>query len=473
MTGQGISIPPDVADLRIRKLEAKYDLLQYKVDGWCVWPVLRFGVSMALQNIPLSQTASLENWQLFPIAMGDIVRLIAPRKARYFVVTLSSSRSEQIDGRYKDIYFDDLLSNVGSYFKIEKLNSPSFWPRNKTALIQSNLTSTAFRILVVLLRKVGRRVDPIINIANNLSACLRQELELVAFTPNQIAKSLLSFYWSKKLYTWLLRRVRPAYVFSVDGYGEHSIMAAAKELGIQVIEFQHGFLDRHHSGYSWTSYALPYKARMPIPNQIFLYGEHWQQELAINGFWQNELHSVGSLRLDQYRQNTNKSENGECTLVLTTQGIDVEKVIGFIADFLKLAEGRLPLRLNIKLHPGYEANKEVYEVAFQNDKRVRVILGSEQPSTFQLLTKTHFHLSISSTCHYEALGLGVPTIILPFATHEIILPLYQAGHAFLAQTPQNLLDIIFQWRNCTVPIELSTFYFEPGALENMKSVLSG
>jgi hypothetical protein len=66
------------------------------------------------------------------------------------------------------------------------------------------------------------------------------------------------------------------------------------------------------------------------------------------------------------------------------------------------------------------------------------------------------------------LGLGVPTIILPFATYETVLSLHEMGHAFLASTPTELLDILFKWKGRGVPNEVGELYFKKGALENMK-----
>jgi hypothetical protein len=120
------------------------------------------------------------------------------------------------------------------------------------------------------------------------------------------------------------------------------------------------------------------------------------------------------------------------------------------------------------LHPVYETSKTLYEGAFKDDPRVQVLLGNEDPSTFDLLTLVDFHLSISSTCHYDALGLGVPTIILPFATYENVLSLHELGDAFLARTPTELLDILLRWKGREVPNEVGEFYFKKGALENMK-----
>lgn len=463
----------DPIDERVRQMEVKYDLLQYKVDGWCIWPLLRFSVYMELSNLPLATKDELRHSEKMALAVKDIPSLISLRKARYFVKTYSSARAEQEGALYKDIFFDDLLMDVGSYVKLEAVNNKVFVPRSRAALIKSDMTSMPFSLFASLPVRAGVPRD-ISGLSKRLSACLQQEPGLEAFTPHRVTRTLLYFYWFKKLYAWLLSRVSPEYVLVADAI-ECVITAAAKEQGIKVIEFQHGFLDRHHPAYSWSAYALPYKTSMPLPDRIFVYGAHWKRELEASGFWDEEPCPVGSVRLDQYRKRraihkaTNKDDR--CTIVLTTQGIDMERLIALVVDFLKIAERQLEFRLYLKLHPVYETGKALYDAAFQADERVRVILGNEPPSTFELLACADVHASISSTCHYEALGLGVPTVILPLATHEIILPLYEAGHAFLAQTPQDWLDIILQCRHYEVPDDIGEWYFKPGALENIKRQL--
>jgi len=169
---------------------------------------------------------------------------------------------------------------------------------------------------------------------------------------------LRRFYWSKRLYRQLLRRIRPRYLLLITAYFNYPIVAAAKELGITVVEFQHGVIDRHHSGYSWTAYARPYKAAMPIPDRLFLYGRFWQDELAANGFWDRELRPVGSLRMDQYCQAQIERPAREKLFVVTTQNIDADPLIAFLKDFVALARERLAFRLVIKLHPGeYDKNR--------------------------------------------------------------------------------------------------------------------
>jgi len=468
----GSAINPAVVNDRLHQIEIKHDLLRFKIDGWCVWPLFRFDVAIALQNLSFCSSHGAPLKGRYFLAAKDLFRLARLTRARFVAKTYSSARAEKQNGLYKDIYFDDLLSEMGHYFKIESINNQDFLSQNRMALLKTDMTTLA---LEMFLRRLGRMSRPgsILKISEELSSCLRQESRLEDFSSEKIASCLANFYWAKKFYRWLLGKINPQYLFTAD-FGETGIVAAAKELGIKVIEFQHGITDRNTYGYSWSSYALPYKKAMPVADQLFLYGNYWADELRASGFWDEELRSVGSLRLDAYRNLGRENRNREDAhnLLLTMQGSNIEKVLTFISEFTALAKGKIDFRLFIKLHPLYEKNKKTYLEVFQNDPNVQVLLGNENPSTFELLSRANLHVSVYSACHYEALALGVPTVILPFAGSEHVLHLHETGQAFLAKTPQELLEIVLKAKDQRAPEEVGEYYFKLGALENMKAELN-
>jgi hypothetical protein len=161
-----------------------------------------------------------------------------------------------------------------------------------------------------------------------------------------------------------------------------------------------------------------------------------------------------------------------CSVLFTTQGLDVAGVTAFLAEFLARATPRVPVRLTVKLHPLYDTDPAVYLNALSAFRdRVDVVAGNEGASTFELLRRSHLHLSISSACHYDAIGLGVPTVILPFQSHEIALPLQAAGHAHLARTPQDLAELVAARPSLSVSAEVSEYYFKAGALANILTEL--
>ena len=463
-----------IANDKLHDLEAKVNMMQYQIDGWCVYPVIRFFLYMALVNLPLSRSSKDQNLAWFPqvlIAGTDILKSFSLPRARYAVFVQSSNRSELEEEHYKDVYFDDLLKEMGGFIKIEKIVNKEYVTRGKRALIKSDITSTYIRLFT---RLISRFYQPVIlkDLMREVSQELVNHLSLDNLTAQRISNQILYFYWSKKLFNSLLKKTGARILLLTTAYMNHSLVAAAKELGMHVVEFQHGLIDRYHSGYSWDRNAREYKSIMPIPDQIFLYGDYWRNEIMANGFWEAELTSVGSLRIDQYRRlGPGMEKYPEFTLVVTTQSIDTAKIIQFFAELLQLIHPSRPFRLIFKLHPG-ETNKSEFNHAFKDDPRVNILLSSEGPSTFELLVRSQLHASIYSTCHYEAVGLGTPTVILPFTDHQTIIELYQAGHAYLTHTPYDLFELVNNFKPSSVPPKVSHFYFMPNSLQNMLEKLN-
>ena len=453
----------------LQMIEAKHDLLQHRLDGWSAWCALRFPIQLALVQrgtVPVSRVPHHARLRLLGREALPLIRL---RRARHVVKTFSSGLVEREGTRYKDVWFDDLIREIGSAFKIEQVNSPMFLPRRASAAVPSDLTTSGIEFLASVLLRTWRprRVSLV---AGEIVRVLQQEIGSDAFAGEWVERRLRHFLVLKGLYLRLFGRIRPSYLLVADP-GEQASIAAAKEAGATAIELQHGgTTDRFHSGYSWTRYAIPHRNHMPIPDRLFLFGEHTRCEIDQHGFWGDAIRVVGCPRVDQYRSRRTGPAAAIPTILLTT-GASVEETVAFVAEFLR-AMPRRELRLVVKLHPVYERGPEAYEAAFGEDDRVQVILGSEDPSTFELLTQANLHLSVSSSCHYDSLGVGVPTVILGLPTHEIVMPLHEAGHALLARTPADLGGIVGGWRGLQVPEVVSSHYFRPGAIANMKEELA-
>jgi hypothetical protein len=463
---------------RLRELEAKYDLFRYTVDGYSAWRLLRFGgVAVSLQALPFQKQVVSSEWRrfgklVFP-GILDLPAFLFPKRARYVVKTFSSALSEKENGYWKDVYFDDLLKELGNCFKIEVQNNPLFIDRRKTALIPITISGSTIVLLSAIFTKVLRHAG-ISQVASRIAADLQDEPDLHFLNAHIIADRLYYFYWSKRMYKWLLMRIRPEFVFVADT-AEYAIWSAAKELGIKTVEFQHGIFSSNHPD-ALPGLALPYKSALIVPDKIFLYGDFWKREHEANGFYGQELCVVGNIRIDQYRKiraayRGKNRDDATCCIVLTTQGFAVKQLISFVSQFIDLAEGQLNYKLYIKLHPIYDRDRSIYDTVFASNDRVKVISGTDKPSTFDLLTRADLHLSISSACHYDALGLGVPTIVLALPNHEIVLNLVETGHAKLAHNPQDLFDIAMKWPDYSVPYDISSYYFKPDALNNIKRVL--
>jgi len=455
-------------DTRFRQIESTADLLHFQVDGWCIWPLLHFTLYYRFISPPSNPTAAFNQVALrerLSLALNDFARMLFLPSVKYVIMVQSSNRAEQVGGLYKDIYFDDILPELKSIFKIENLVNLHYAPRMQAALIPSAMTTMGIKMLTGGFMKMGLPVR-FARTAVDLSRAIIKNYALEEYSPARLQLAFKNFYWSKRLYRNILQRIRPRALLLTTAVEYISLVAAAKELGIRVIEFQHGLINRHHTAYSWTKYALPYKKHMPLPDQIFVYGDYWRDELVANGFWDEEIRSVGSLRIDQYRQQPRRQESTPFTILITTQNEDTTKLVRFLDEFLDIAKERLCLRLVVKLHPA-EGDKNNYRILTKHGDLVTILLGSESPSTFSLLNQSNLHISIYSTCHYEALGLGVPTAILPLYKHEMVLHLVETGHAYLIQSPTELLNAIEEKRFQPIMAQIGDRFFKQNAKANI------
>ena len=467
------SLTEQEAAERIRQFEQEHELFKLKIDGVSAWRLLRFWVSMQLIIHPEDAKPQSDNKKRLLRGLQELPGYFFPKRARFLMDTSSSLRIEKEGDLYKDVFFDDLILDLGDSFKLERVNSEAFHALNNQALVKCDLTATPLELLTGFLNRFTRRRTEIETAARQLRDSIQHGLGL-AVTEEKISRELHYFYWSRRVYRRLLEKIQPQAVL-ISNTNEFAMLAAARDLGIRSFELQHGIFSRNHPD-ALSAEAKPYKDTLLIPDHILLFGEYWQQELAANGFYDDELLPVGSARMDKYRQQrvtTRRTADGPLKMVFTTQGLVVSEVAAYLREFFARAdEAGIDFDLTIKLHPVYDPSPEPYRQVLGKDDRVRIVLGTEMPSTFTLLSQADLHLSIASACHYDALGLGVPTVVLPLNGYTVVKKLIELGHAPAARSPQELVDLLAHLKNHPVPLAVQEMYFKSGALENIQRAIT-
>jgi hypothetical protein len=453
---------------RFLDVEARRRLLEYSVDGWSVWPLLRKAVFDRLSPNRRTGNQRTRARPLWSQVLRDTIGLFHLRNTGVLVKTYTSGLLDEADGgRLRDIWFDDLVLGRSDAMKIEEINNRSLLPVRSRALNPSAFTTTLFDLLS---RGVAPRLNwspEIDKTSGELSEVIAAELG-VTFPSTAVRSVLAHFALQRRLYSMLLRRVKPHTVIVVD-FGEYGLVAAARALGIRVFEMQHGIADRYHPAYTWGPHATPYRDRMPIADRMLLFGEFWKQELSHSDFWSGCLDVVGSSRCDRYRAIPRTSGTGPYRVLVTADGVESTETIRLLKEFLSAAEG-VELEVIIKLHPILRESDEPIRRAFSGEARVSTRAATEGDSTFRLLRAVDLHVSISSASHYDALGLGTPTAILKAANYGVVAHLVELGHASLVTEGGQLVERL-KARSSPVPREVSEFYFRSGAVNNISRVI--
>ena len=215
-------------------------------------------------------------------------------------------------------------------------------------------------------------------------------------------------------------------------------------------------------------------AELLLPDRVALYGDYWLSRQAGSALGKaGRLLSAGSSVIEKFRarRETEFSPAKDCPqMVVTTQWIDRDALIEFLSRFLTLfAE---PCVLTVKLHPAYDSSYGLYIKMLGDDSRVRIVNGRDDPNTYELIARSDLHLSIASACHYDALGIGTPTVVIGLAGYPLVQDLLDAGDALFAGSPEALAEIVSQRSWKAVSPAVSSRYYRHEFVQNLLPLIA-
>lgn len=424
---------------RMRAFEDETNIFNLRLGTIPIWQVLRSSVAYTVQKLPLEKPR-LPRALLWSAWLQGLApwSLLALGPARYVAYGFYSGFRLLENGKYEDVWYDVLLSKVPGGRKLVRINAAGYEKRLNRAHFRPNYNVSFFAPVAGLLARLfpyQKNHPHYAEVARLSESLLGNE----ALTAIDVQKTFSIFIWTSRLHQLLLKVLRAKNCVVVDS-GEYPVMLACQKLKLPFIELQHGIFTRN------DPHVLPGgKGRdFLLPTKIGVYGDFWKEELQ--GTLQYELgvvEVVGNGILEKYRMRRQAHARAVATkptFVMTTQGLDHDNLVEFIGEALTLTQESFDFIF--KLHPAFDDKVEVYERLAQRDSRVSYRKGTEDPNTYELLARSHAHLSIASACHYDALSIGTPTVVLKLGGHEIMLDLIKSRRAQFASTPQELAVLL-------------------------------
>ncbi|MGY4772706.1 hypothetical protein ACXC9Q_37850 [Kribbella sp. CWNU-51] len=231
----------------------------------------------------------------------------------------------------------------------------------------------------------------------------------------------------RALYRTLLRRHRIKTVYVVVAYFHQHIVGAARDLGIRVVELQHGAISPFHLGYSYP--GRPVVADQP--DELWCFGSYWTNVADLPAGLKTEV--VGAPFLPT------AGPKDPSRVVFLSQG-----TIG--AELLHVAESVA------KEHPGLEVLYRLHPSERASDYTIPPgVQLSTGGSTLDLLASATYQVGVSTTALFEGMALGCRTAVANLPGHEYLEPAIAQGHALLMTRPKQLTSAPL----CTEP---ATYY---------------
>lgn len=213
-----------------------------------------------------------------------------------------------------------------------------------------------------------------------------------------------------KFYRFLFRYCNTKKVFIVQNGIQKGLFAAAKELGIEVIEFQHGQINKNHPAYSYPNTNTVTSDKLYHPSKLLTFGTFWHKDRCYPGV---ENIVIGN---DSYAENVVANNSGLKKQILVISNMDdgnmlfslVRSILNVDKDFY----------FYFKLHPNQYEEKQYFDELTRDYKNIQVLTNDY--SINQLLAKTDAVLLVQSTVELEALKTGRKVFVIKEGAYRMM-----------------------------------------------------
>nr|MCR5187845.1 hypothetical protein [Treponema sp.] len=258
-----------------------------------------------------------------------------------------------------------------------------------------------------------------------------------------------------KIYLRFYSLLKPKAIFFVNTDNHKGRILAAKSLGIPIIEIQHGDI-----GFQSCPYYFDLKfdkTTLISPDGILVQSDFWKKSIRYNGFIEN----IGNT----YYFRKQKTTNYKYDLTVFTNAFNMDSFRKILNQLIiKNYSGKICLKLHPDQYLDYVNVKKIFE-QFSN---IEVIF--REVDGIKLLEESRQVLLIHSTIAYQAVNMGIKTLILvePKKEYQLYGELLKEKALFLIKNTDELLEQLN--KNELEQFEMNNIY-EPFHFDNYKKIM--
>ncbi|WP_328335136.1 hypothetical protein OHA70_15830 [Kribbella sp. NBC_00382] len=252
-----------------------------------------------------------------------------------------------------------------------------------------------------------------------------------------VARELPKHSRLRAIYRTLLKRREIKTVYVVVAYFHQHIVGAARDLGIRVVELQHGAISPYHLGYSYP--GRPDVADQP--DELWCFGSYWTDVAELPAGMKAEV--AGASFISPLSPDELAAKDPRLVVFLS-QGTTGPALLSYAAE---LAAARPDLDVAFHLHPSERSTDYVLPDG------VRLSAGN----TLAVLAAATYQVGVSTTALFEGMLLGCRTAVANLPGHEYLDPTIARGDSVLIPTPDALAPALDSLPRASSP----TSYYAP------------
>ena len=410
------------------QLEDKYDLLNLEISGVKVWLCIRCRLFTTMAETLLASGTPSQHER-----KADVLKSIVPMLYRairhtalfqkpHEVVVFPHQRVRLVDGDYIDIYtkyfVEELLKVQTDCLVLER-------PYEKKHLAKSNNYTKYIDDSIIFTRLFSKFITPNMKPSETIIQELNSEIQKtfgIQIDLHALCKDTIkNFKASYKFYFYLLNRVNPKQLYVLVSYAYPSLIKAAKDLRIEVIEIQHGAFSKYHLGYSYNGKrSVAY-----FPDKFLAWNEFWR-DLGALPLHIKDIDIYPFKFQDREVKKYDKVPRIKNQVVVLSQGNLTDRISKIILDNFNFFQDKT---IKYKLHP--EEKNSFRDSRFLAELLAKDNVELVDDDLYKLLSSSEYQVGVYSTAIYEGLLFGLKTILCNTMFVEYMEELIMLDKVFL------------------------------------------
>ena len=259
---------------------------------------------------------------------------------------------------------------------------------------------------------------------------LKMSFPDIDITKEDLDVEYRKFIIQYKYFKFLIRLIKPRQIFLVQNGIHKGLFAAANELGVEIVEFQHGQISFNHMAYSYPMGIDGYLNKIYHPNKLLIFGEYWAKNRCFPGV-QNVVIGNNYYASDIVFPET----SGNKQIVVISNDIEGPILSELVRKIIKIAPD---FYFYFKLHPNQIRETRYYYDLFESYENVEVVF--DEYNINQLLVRAEAILLIQSTTELEALQAGRKVFVLKEGAYEVMDFVFNEEGVFLFEDAEDFVD---------------------------------